>query len=1035
MDFTRPVNSRGEDKPRRRGRRVAMSILGVLGVLVGVVAALPWGLSRAGVRTLILKTVNEAIAPARVEVASWQLSWFGEQRVEGIDYRAPEQGVEAQVERVRLSSLWALLPFGKIRLETHVERPTVTLSPVTRPPAGVPETEAPRPAKSERQVMLPAWALEAQVTVQEATVRHTALAEPLLTAGELQLTLPALDQALRGRLTGKALGMTVGVEGQTRPLPEAMAQPARALARASTWGNGAWGEWVASVKGGESPWPEVQFNLRLTLPALLAQAQSLATAFGGGALLPAGYAITAGTLHASGSLTPQGERVQTALSLRTEALAGSVAGQPVTLSPQVTLRAQVVPASPLESELDQLTIALPGLSVEGRGALNAPSTLKLQAESTALLEALRPFIGEVPLAEPVSLTADVSGKPERVEAQLTLRRQAADALSAPLVKARLTMEALDLAARAFGNASLSLEADLTQALRFAPPLPEGQTAGGELRLNATAAGSLEQLRAKVLAAVRNASFTSAAWQVREAELARVEGELTYAQGALSAEGLKLTTPCLNAEGRASLAPGQNFPVAELAGTCQPSKLLAWRTWGKDEAPLAVQGALAYTLKSAPGQQVEVQLSSADLVLQNQALGTLPLPFTLAAKATLGETLALETLTLDQRLLSLTAQGDYRTAERLLTLEGTLTPDFAALWQLEPCAPYRDLGLAVSGRHTTPFTFCAPLSAGAPGILNEGRAEAELRFDAITCPGLDIPGGSAKFTLAEGVAAMAGSWQVNGGRLNLCPQVNLSATPYVLTVPEGSRVLDQVQVTPELLDLALKAVSPILPGSAEPQGTISLQAQQLRLPLGGETEPLAALEAQLCFQTRSVALKPNGMLGTVLSLLQARDRVLAMPDQDFGVAVSGGKLTCDDIHMRVSGLRLRCAGSSNLLTREVDYTLSIPLTEQLLGSRLSKKLPVGQTLRLPIGGTIDKPHLETGPLLSLLRESALARATEKVSKRLDKAVQKAGEAGLEIGGAAGDVAGEALNALGNGAEEASDALGKALEGLFKKRERK
>ena len=1034
MDFTKPVNARGERKPRRWGLRVAFGVLGVFGVLLALVAGVPWLLSCAWARTLILGKANEALAPARVEVASWRLSWFGAQQVEGVTYSDPRAGVEARVKALQLNSLWQLLPLGRVQAEVTIDAPEVTLTPVAKAAESVPgEPTAPSAPAAKEPPTLPITHLSAQVTVRGARVVYTPLAEPLLEAGELQLSLPALDQPLRGRLTGSSLGMTLGVEGETRPLPEALAKPALALARASTWGNGAWGEWVGSVKGGGSVWPEVQFNLRLALPALLAQAQQLASAFGQEALLPAGYAITSGTLHASGSLTPQGERLQTSLNLRTEALAGTVAGQPLTLSPQVTLQAQVVPASPLESVLDQLTIALPGLSVEGHGALNSESALKVQAESAALLAAARPFVGEVALAEPVTLTAKLSGKREAASAQVVLRRQEAQANTAPLLQAQLKVEEPDLAQRAFRSAALTLEADLTQALRFAPPLPEGQAAGGELRLNATAAGNLEALRAKVIAAVRNATFTSAAWQVREAELARVEATLAYTAGALSAEALKLTTPCLTAEGQGTLASGQSFPTAEFAGAFQPSRLLAWRKWGKDETPLAVQGTLDYALKASPEQRLEAQVRSADFALALPEQQPLALPFTLSAAATLGETLTLERLALDQALLSLTARGTYAPTEALLTLEGTLTPDFAALWALPVCAPYRDLGLSVSGRHTTPFTFRAPLSAGTPAILNEGRAQAELRFDKITCPGLDIPGGSATFTLAEGVAAMEGAWQVNGGRLNLCPRVNLSATPYVLTVPEGSRVLDQVQVTPELLDLALRAVSPILPGSAEPQGTINLLAQQVRLPLGGETEPLAALEAQVLFQTRGVALRPNGTLGTVLSLLQARDRVLALPDQNFGVAVSGGKLTCDEIHLRVSGARLRCAGSSNLLTREVDYTLSIPLTEQLLGSRLSKKLPVGQTLRLPIRGTIDRPQVETGPILTFLKENAITRASQKVSQRLTKALQKTGEAGLEVGGAAGDVAGEAIEALGNGAEEAEDALDKALKKLFKKQE--
>lgn len=1025
MDFTKPVNARGERKPRRWRLRVTM---GELGVLVALVAGAPWLLSCAWTRGLILVKANEALAPARVEVADWRLSWFGAQRVEGVTYSDPRAGVEVRVKSVQLNSLWQLLPFGRVQAEVTVDAPEVTLTPVAKSAEPVPGgPTAPSTPAAKDSPSLPITHLSAQVTVRAAKVVYAPLAEPLLEAGELQLNWPEATAPLTLDFSGKVVGAQTVLRTSFDPLREV-----QTLTLSST---APWGEIAAQVVNqAAKPWPEAKAKLRVDLCALWAKTQQVAAAFGVPLALPEGYALTGGTLEAQGSLLPDATQEQLAVSLAasTPGLSAQVAGKALAVSPEVTLAALVVPAEPLRSEVEAFAVNLPGLEASGRGTL-AAGEFRVQAESTALLAAVRPFVGEVALAEPVTLTAELSGKREAVAAQLTLRRQQADALTAPLLQAQLKVDEPDLAQRAFRSAALTLEADLTQALRFAPPLPEGQSAGGELRLNATAAGSLAALRAKIIAAVRNATFTSAAWQVREAELARVEATLAYTAGALSAEALKLTTPCLTAEGQGALASGQSFPTAEFAGAFQPSRLLAWRKWGKDETPLAVQGTLDYALKVAPEQRLEAQVRSADFALTLPEQSPLALPFTLSAAATLGETLTLERLALDQALLSLTARGTYAPAEALLTLEGTLTPDFAALWALPVCAPYRDLGLAVSGRHTTPFTFCAPLSAGTPAILNEGRAQAELRFDKITCPGLDIPGGSAKFTLAEGVAAMEGAWQVNGGRLNLCPQINLSATPYVLTVPEGSRVLDQVQVTPELLDLALRAVSPILPGSAEPQGTINLLAQQVRLPLGGETEPLAALEAQVLFQTRGVALKPNGTLGTVLSLLQSRDRVLALPDQDFGVAVSGGKLTCDEIHLRVSGARLRCSGSSNLLTREVDYTLSIPLTEQLLGSRLSKKFPVGQTLRLPIRGTIDRPQVETGPILTFFKESAISRASQKVSKRLGKALQKTGEAGLEVGGAAGDVAGEALEALGNGAEEAGDALDKALKGLFKKRE--
>lgn len=1042
MDFTKPVNEAALKRKRHWGKRLLVGGLCTVVLLAGVVALAPWVLSRAWARTLLLARVNAAIAPATLEVSSWHLAWFGEQEALGIRATLPDQGATLTLRRLRTNALWALLPLGHVEADLLLEAPAVQLTQPPLKPVPPPSEPAAaagaRAGSAGRAVVLPAWALSAKVRVTEASLSVQGLAAPLVQGAELTAELPALDAPLTLDFAGEVLGARSILHLLTQPLPRCLEQPAAALAQSTLSCSAPWGEAAAAFTATAAPLPEVKAKVRLLLPELLARLSEVSAALGRPMVLPEGFALTGGSLEAETALTPtaNASEIAVALNLRTEALAGRLAGKPIALSPQITLRGALLPERPLESRLETFTLALPGLQASGSGSL-AQGELALQAQSDALLPLLQPFVTLPNLAEPLALGLTLSGSRTQLQGTLDLQRKRAQAAETPLLKASLRVEEPDFAAQRFKAAALELSADLAQALTLAPILGEGQEAAGAFTLHATAAGGVENLRAKAIACLQQAYLRSAAWQIEAPELLRAEAELAYTPAQLAAEAFSLTLPGFTAEGSAALAAGAAAPTFALKGTCTPGVLLACRKPRKGEAaPPQLSGALNYTLRSLPGSQTlgaDLTLASADLALTLPEQPPLALPFTLSAQAQWeAGTLQLTRCALAQTLLSLEAKGRFEHAGQRLTLAGTLTPDFAALWALPFCTPYRALGLEISGRHTTPFRLETPLAAGLIGLCNEGRAEASLRFDRVIFPGLDIPGGEAKLNLAEGVAALDSRFSVNGGTFTLSPRLNLSASPYILTLPDNSEILSEVQLTQALLDTALRAVNPLLPGSAEPKGAFSLRADRLRLPLGSAQPPLAALEAQLTMQTHGVTLQPNGTLGSILLLLQARERVLTLPDQHFGITVAEGRLICDELRCRIAAAHLCCSGSTNLLTRELNYTLTLPLTEQLLGRKLAKRIRVGETLRLPILGTLDKPKVDTSPILGLLRNNVLTRTSEKVAGHLGKALQRTGEAGLELGGAAGDVVEEAAKALSNGAGEGGDALGQALEQLFRRK---
>ena len=110
---------------RRRLRFVFVGLLLLLGLIGGFIAAIPWWLGTDSGRRWLLSKADDALAPARLEVARFDFSWFGPTRMDGFAL------VDAQGDRVvscpsaRLDrGLFGLLfdrpRYGELRLERAV---------------------------------------------------------------------------------------------------------------------------------------------------------------------------------------------------------------------------------------------------------------------------------------------------------------------------------------------------------------------------------------------------------------------------------------------------------------------------------------------------------------------------------------------------------------------------------------------------------------------------------------------------------------------------------------------------------------------------------------------------------------------------------------------------------------------------------------------------------------------------------------------------------------------------------------------------
>ena len=989
MNFLRPINAQKDSRGKKHPLRPVLWWCILLPVLLlALVLAAPSLLSTAGVRNLLLATLNRQIAPATLSVDTWKLCWTQPQTVTNITYTDPAAGLTATLPSLTLNPLLELLPIGKIRAEIALQSPTLhwdaaALTAQT-PPATTVTTEPTPPADTAAEapaILLPAWDIALRLNITDATFISPQLPQPILQRGDFSLHLPARDAPIQLTLSSQCLAAPLTATATLCPLTELVAAGVspRALQEARVQFDAPWAQLMFQATATEKSLPEASLDFTLEAGRAFSRLRPLN-------LLPQALNSVSGAITLKAALAPTGNgNFQTTCSLTGKEFAFAYDGKTLLCEPSIAANLLLIPEHPLESRLHQLDVRLPGVSVRGAGTLN-DCTLEASFDTAAFWTTFAPFIGAYPLLQPFTATLSAALHHQSLELSAALhhRQRAIGSLS-------LKADGLDVETQSVQALKLNSRWSLEDLLAIVSHLPKTSVAKGELYANLAAKGSLDHLEAEALFACQNATLRSTAWTIVAPQLAKGEAKFVLENDRLALRSLALSSPIATLSGEADVQFSPSPTGAfRITGELLPETLFkTWRNWGKDETPFQMNGTLSCALSGTLQAQTlntAATVQTEDLQFHPKNSDPLPLPFKLQLNADLqkqGATLKHCAFTMQG--LEVNGKGALALPDGQLALTGEWTPDFDTLFTtLPPLAKHRGT-FAVSGRHSNAFTFETPLFHGLPGIVNYGRGSTTLAFDTLTCPGLDVPGGQLAFTLAEGVAALDGELAVNNGKLFLHPRLSYEGTDPVLTWKPDRPVLEKVQLTPKLFDTTIAALSPLLIGSASPSGALSLTCNALRLPLTPQMK--TAVTAAFTLQTENCQLHPNGAVRDIFNVISERPSALRLDDQTFRVNIDQGLLVTDPIHFRIEALKVSCEGKTNLATQTIDYRVTIPLTAQLLGRSLAKHAKPGQTVVLPVHGTMTQPKVDTTPLVNAVSSVAVERAKQKLSEKLDKALQK------------------------------------------------
>ncbi|MCA9225213.1 MAG: hypothetical protein KDA47_06360, partial [Planctomycetales bacterium] len=267
-------------------------------------------------------------------------------------------------------------------------------------------------------------------------------------------------------------------------------------------------------------------------------------------------------------------------------------------------------------------------------------------------------------------------------------------------------------------------------------------------------------------------------------------------------------------------------------------------------------------------------------------------------------------------------------------------------------------------------------------------------------------GELKAQLAESAVTVEPlQLAVSQGRLLLQPRVDLVSPSPLLTLPQGPLV-EQVRFSPELVQRWFKYVAPLLADATSAEGTFSVAIDGANVPL---IQPDSG-NARGTLRIHAAQLGPGPLSREIIGLAQQARGILSGQAASVGTAAGGQTwvllpeqdVTFDwrdeQVHhhgltMMVRDIAIRTQGTVGF-DQSLSLLAEIPVRDEWIANRLLLAGLKGQTLQIPIRGTVTAPRADGRALEQLGKQFARDAASRLLENQLQNGLQNALPNGLQ-----------------------------------------
>jgi hypothetical protein len=365
------------------------------------------------------------------------------------------------------------------------------------------------------------------------------------------------------------------------------------------------------------------------------------------------------------------------------------------------------------------------------------------------------------------------------------------------------------------------------------------------------------------------------------------------------------------------------------------------------------------------------------------------------------------------MLNVTARGQIAglATQPTVDLQGEIAYDLARVAAL--LESYIGEGLKMSGADKRAFTLRGPLPTWQSFASQDPRqpsvqklvwpselaGQASLGWTSAEVYQLPIGNGQLDASLQGGLINFAPlDLKVADGRVKAWPRLVLNNEPMVFQLAQGTSA-EKVNITPQMCRTWLKFVAPLLADATRAEGTFSATVDGATLPLTSPLQgdgrgslsihnarvgpgPLAEQYVLLARQVRAIVeRKPFDTTFRPESV-----QWLALPEQKVDVQLTGGRVYHRGLQIQVGDTLLVTSGSVG-----EDQTLSliveIPIRDEWVAKDRFLSALRGQSLKVPVAGTVGKPQLDSRALDQLAAQLVGGAATNLLEQQLQRGLNK------------------------------------------------
>ena len=497
--------------------------------------------------------------------------------------------------------------------------------------------------------------------------------------------------------------------------------------------------------------------------------------------------------------------------------------------------------------------------------------------------------------------------------------------------------------------------------------------------------------------VRDFRFIAAGARIQEPVVALKPTTLRWdrAKSRLELAQAALTCPTVTAEmSQLALESGPAGTNIALKAALR-GDLARLAHWFPGMAPESLNGTLAGPL--------DLQLQSGavsggvDLSLSNVTIGNPASPswsepaIRLAARGqydSAHDNVQIERLEFATSEMSASAEGRATrlSADCLLSVSGQLDYD---LEKLQPrLRRYLGPEARVSGRGRRPFRVEGPLSSAGPAPSAASpfarlKVEAGFGWQDIEAFGFRVgPAELQLRMLGDGWARIHPvTASLNQGKLKLEPYVKLEPAPIELVLGK-STAIERAKITEVACAKSLGYAAPVFAGVHDAEGEFSLSIDGGRVPLA---DPLQA-DIWGKITIHSARATPGPLVQELNQLLHKPSDLKLPHELSAPVRLYQGRMYHSNLEIPLSEFTVKTSGSVGL-----DGTLALvaemPVPPKWIANNALAPTLAKQTIKLPIAGTLAKPHIDDKALRQEMARFMQHAAENAVKSELEKGLQK------------------------------------------------